>query len=553
MGRSLTIVIDPGHYAGYNKGVAPGYYEGNMTWKLAQFLRDALVRDGVKVIITRPNSNTDLQLYARGQVAVINGAEVFISLHSNAIGDSSRWEKAYGVSVYRSEYLPDSIDLGNKLADAIVQTMRQATGVTFSRGVLTRLGSSGSDYYGVIRGAVSGAKNKSAASNGPVKHAFIIEHGFHTHSKECAFLNDDANLRTLAEAEATVIKEHFGITGSVEAQNPTSLKLTGGSDKDVWDFCKRNGLNDIAAAAVCAQARAESAFNSCNLQNGYEAKFGMTDMEYVTAVDMNSYTNFIHDSAGFGLFQWTYWSRKQGLYNYAKQVGASIGDFETQLKFFWVEITTTHKGALTALQNAVDIKEITDTMTKSYEAPADQSESALAKRVEYAKEYYAKFAGSTEENTKSEDATGTPAVIGRIKIIYEGSDGLNIHTTPEWGNHNINTEASPVRAGVYRVTEKVKVGGSIMYKLFSGAGYITGNETYVTFTPEAAQYPPAPVVKEIKVGDTVTVVNPITYTGGSFKLYYKDYDVISMSGDRVVIGKGKTVTCAINKSNLRVV
>ena len=206
MAANLTVVLDPGHYAGYNKGVAPGYYEGNMVWKLSQFMKEALERDGVNVIITRPASNKDVALYERGQIAVRNGAAVFISLHSNAIGDTSRWEQAYGVSVYRSNYLPGSVDLGNKLADAIVNVMRPVTGVTFSRGVLTLLGSSGADYYGVIRGAVSGAKNVNAANSGPVKHAFIVEHGFHTQSKECAFLNDDNNLRPLAEAEASVIK-----------------------------------------------------------------------------------------------------------------------------------------------------------------------------------------------------------------------------------------------------------------------------------------------------------------------------------------------------------
>lgn len=554
MAANLTVVLDPGHYAGYNKGVAPGYYEGNMVWKLSQFMKEALERDGVNVIITRPASNKDVALYERGQIAVRNGAAVFISLHSNAIGDTSRWEQAYGVSVYRSNYLPGSVDLGNKLADAIVNVMRPVTGVTFSRGVLTLLGSSGADYYGVIRGAVSGAKSVNAANSGPVKHAFIVEHGFHTQSKECAFLNDDNNLRTLAEAEASVIKEHFGITGTPNIKNPSPLHCTGGSDKDVWDFCKSKGLSDIAAASVCAQVRAEGAFNSCNLQNSYEAKFGMTDQAYVAAVDANTYTNFIHDSAGFGLFQVTFWSRKQGLYNLVKSKGVSIGDFQTQLEFFWVEVNSTHKGALTAMKTMTDLKELCDFMTINYEAPADKSPAALNKRYAYAQEYLAKFAGSepSKKPSVSDPVTDAPAgVIGQIKVIYEGADGLDIHTTPEWGNHNLNTKAGPVHGGVYRVTEKLKVGGYIMYKLYSGAGYITGSETYVTFTPEVADIPVVDATKKIEVGGTVTVLNPVTYTGGSFKLYYKTYDVISISGDRVVIGKGKTVTCAIKASNLR--
>jgi hypothetical protein len=40
----------------------------------------------------------------------------------------------------------------------------------------------------------------------------------------------------------------------------------------------------------------------------------MNDASYTVAVDNGSYTNFTHDSAGYGLAQWTYWSRKQGLF-----------------------------------------------------------------------------------------------------------------------------------------------------------------------------------------------------------------------------------------------
>lgn len=558
MTKKLTVVLDPGHYTGYNKGVAPGYAEGNMVWQLAQFMKEALERNGIQVIITKSNSDADMALYTRGQVAVKNNATVFISLHSNAVGDVSKYERAYGVVIYRSEFLPDSTDLGNKLLDAIVNVMRPVTGVTYSRGVLTRLASKGTDYYGVIRGAVSGVTSVLDANKGPVKHAFIIEHGFHTHSKECEFLNDANNLRTLAEVEANVIKEHFGIVGSAEVVNPTPLRLTGGGEKDVWDFCKKKGLSDVAAAVVCAQARAESGFNSCNLQNSYEGKFGMTDQSYVAAVDSSTWTNFVHDQAGFGLFQWTYWSRKQTLYNLAKAMGVSIGDFQMQMACFWTELNSTHKGALTALMNTTDLKELCDFMTKNYEAPADQSEKALNKRREYAKEAYEKYADTQPSGDSSADkpvdAGNTPenpnSVIGKIKVIYEGADGLNVHTTPEWGNRNINKAASPIRGGVYRVTDKIKVGNAIMYKLYSGAGYITGNETYVTFTPETSNISASTTKKKVKVGGQVTVLRPVTYTGNAFKLYYKTYDVISMNGNRVVIGKGKVVTCAIHVDNL---
>ena len=55
----------------------------------------------------------------------------------------------------------------------------------------------------------------------------------------------------------------------------------------------------------------------------------------------------------------------------------------------------------------------------------------------------------------------------------------------------------------------------------------------------------------IKKGDKVKVTKAVTYTGKTFKLWYSTYDVLEVSGDRVVIGIGRTVTAAVNKANLK--
>ena len=74
--------------------------------------------------------------------------------------------------------------------------------------------------------------------------------------------------------------------------------------------------------------KAESALNPKNLQNSYEKKLNYTDDTYTLAVDNGilSREAFSKDSAGYGLAQWTYWSRKQGLYDYIKGQNRSIGD-----------------------------------------------------------------------------------------------------------------------------------------------------------------------------------------------------------------------------------
>ena len=55
----------------------------------------------------------------------------------------------------------------------------------------------------------------------------------------------------------------------------------------------------------------------------------------------------------------------------------------------------------------------------------------------------------------------------------------------------------------------------------------------------------------IKKGDVVKVIANVTYSGKPFKAYYDEYDVIQVTCERVVIGKGDTVTCSIHIDNIK--
>ena len=78
--------------------------------------------------------------------------------------------------------------------------------------------------------------------------------------------------------------------------------------KIIWDYCKAQGLTDAGAAGLMGNLFAESALNPQNLQNTHNKKLGLTDIQYTQQVDNGTYKNFIKDSAGYGLAQWTYWS-----------------------------------------------------------------------------------------------------------------------------------------------------------------------------------------------------------------------------------------------------
>ena len=67
-------------------------------------------------------------------------------------------------------------------------------------------------------------------------------------------------------------------------------------------------------------------------------------------MDAGTYTNFARDGAGYGLAQWTYWSRKEALLAYVRAAGRSVGDLETQLGFLIQELAGSFKGVLSTLK-----------------------------------------------------------------------------------------------------------------------------------------------------------------------------------------------------------
>lgn len=183
------------------------------------------------------------------------------------------------------------------------------------------------------------------------------------------------------------------------------------NEKTIWSFLKRKGLNDYAVAGLMGNLKAESALNPQNLQGSYEKKLGFTDASYTSAVDAGSYGNFVTDKAGYGLAQWTYWSRKQNLLNFAKSKGASIGNLDMQLEFLWKELQG-YKSVMATLKNAASILEASNAVLKGYERPANQGESAQKKRAVYGQDFYDKYADT--HGTKETPAE--PAISADVSL-----------------------------------------------------------------------------------------------------------------------------------------
>lgn len=178
------------------------------------------------------------------------------------------------------------------------------------------------------------------------------------------------------------------------------------TERQIWDYFLDKGLTPEGTAGLMGNLAHESGLRANNLQNSYEKSLGMNDETYTAAVDSGVYQNFVHDKAGYGLAQWTYWSRKEALYKYVKARGVSIGDTVAQLDFLIFELASNYGPIWRTLCSTDNVREASDIVLLQFERPADQSEAVQLKRYETSKGFYDRLA-----EKKAMGYTNSPLVV----------------------------------------------------------------------------------------------------------------------------------------------
>lgn len=117
-----TVVVDPGHSSDAGAIGPTGLTEAEANLGIALALKSELTKKGAHVIMTRDDMN-HVALYDRPIIAKLANADLFVSVHNNALPDGVNPYTNNGVSTYY--YHPHSIDL----AKAIQAELLKATGM----------------------------------------------------------------------------------------------------------------------------------------------------------------------------------------------------------------------------------------------------------------------------------------------------------------------------------------------------------------------------------------------------------------------------------------
>ena len=155
------------------------------------------------------------------------------------------------------------------------------------------------------------------------------------------------------------------------------------SKETIYQYLKQGGLSHNGACAVMGNMYCESLLKSDNVED----RCPMSDAEYTKAVNngtMSCY-QFSHDAYGYGLCQWTYYSRKDDLWKLTVGQGKSVADEMIQCAFCVAELKRDYKSLYDYLCSDCDLYTATSRVCKEYERPAvNNVDARYAKAKEYA-------------------------------------------------------------------------------------------------------------------------------------------------------------------------
>lgn len=190
------VFLGVGHGGADSGAVANGFYEKNLNLTIALSCRDVLERHGVTVLMSRTKDETDT-LTEEIKECNAFAPDLAIDIHNNAGGGD-------GAETFYYSKGGTSKTLAENVIDEIVKIGQN------SRGIKTRLNSSGTDYYGFIRETYA--------------PAVIVECAFIDNKTDLQIIDTEAEQKTMGVAIAKGILKTLGITYVEEKPTATDKK-----------------------------------------------------------------------------------------------------------------------------------------------------------------------------------------------------------------------------------------------------------------------------------------------------------------------------------------
>ena len=139
----------------------------------------------------------------------------------------------------------------------------------------------------------------------------------------------------------------------------------------IFNICRQQGMTEAAALATVGNFQCESNCEPFRVEGDF-SPYKTISKAYVQGVtdgSISRYT-FSHDAKGFGLYQITFWSRKEEYYDYWKASGGNLDSAELQTKFAIKELKRDFRALWSFLTQTNDVFTACSRICREFERPA---------------------------------------------------------------------------------------------------------------------------------------------------------------------------------------
>jgi N-acetylmuramoyl-L-alanine amidase len=227
-GKTITVVIDPGHGGDDNGAVAhDGTKEKDITLSIAKKIAALNTNEHIRILLSRDNDKT-IPVREKVHFAKEHNADLFVSIHVNGAAD----EQLNGFSVLIDR---NNTEKNRLLASALINELKASYKTENVIAIRNK-------------GLVVVDSNSCPAA--------IVECGYITNPDDIAFISKDANQQKIAEDILKAINKYAGSeekqdTGSTTFVNDAQLPVikdtipAGNHDKRIKGFTSNDAKNEV--------------------------------------------------------------------------------------------------------------------------------------------------------------------------------------------------------------------------------------------------------------------------------------------------------------------
>jgi hypothetical protein len=254
---------------------------------------------------------------------------------------------------------------------------------------------SSDEYFGIGDGTLQALKKVQSALS-PVRLGTLMLYQIYFQMIVCMDEHISNPLNFVAVSGNSVKRNDSvnAINGALAYTENWDTQSTSSKKAHIWTYMTQHGYSKELTAAFMGNMQQESNFSPTNAQNNKYP--GEHNPEYLPKYKPTTYSATNNgDGVGWGLLQFTFYSIKYDLYEYALSHKGSVADMDIQLDFIEYTLNKESPSAWRKLQEPSNaeaselVKSFTKIIFSDYERAGD---STLSARQGYAVKIYDEYA-----------------------------------------------------------------------------------------------------------------------------------------------------------------